>query len=308
MDFAEVLRRAWQITWRFKGLWILGILAGCGGGGGGGGSSGGSGGGVQWQFGDRELPSVERFLDRLDPEFVGVVTVALICLGIALAIGLFLLGVLGQSGLIAGIDLADDGHAVTLSIAFQRGLHYFWKILGAQVLLWLLAAAVLAVAFIAGGILTVGTFGLALLCFLPLACLLVPAFLLFGVYVMLTQVALVVEELDFSAAFGRSWQVLRDNVGNVIVLGIVLVIGGLVVGFVLFLPFLAVALPAVAGLAFGGDRAAAGGIAISLVGAVVLLPLVVLLNGIIQTFATGAWTIAYRRMVGKRGAEIAMEG
>lgn len=303
MDFAEVLRRAWQITWRFKGLWVLGILAGCGGGGGGGGSSGGSGGGIRWEFGERELPSIERFFDRMDPELLGIITVALICLGIALAIAFFLLGVLGQSGLISGIDLADEGHAVTLSIAFQRGLHYFWKILGAQVVLWLLAAAVLAVVFIAAGILTVGTFGLAALCFLPLACLLVPAFLLFGVYVMLTQVALVVEELDFTAAFARSWQVLRDNVGNVIVLGIVLVIGGLVLGFVLFLPFVAVAFPAIAGITFGGERAAAGGIAVSIIGAVVLLPLVVLINGIIQTFATGTWTIAYRRMVGKSGAE-----
>jgi len=302
MDIAEVLRRAWQITWRFKGLWVLGILAGCGGGGGGGGSSSGSGSGLRFEFGEGEFPPLDRFFDRIDPELVGLVGVALACLAIILVIVFFLAGVLGQSGLISGFDLADEGHAVTLSVAFQRSLHYFWKILGAQVLLWLLAAAVLAAIFITGGILTLGTFGLALLCLLPLVCLLIPALLLFGVYVMITQVALVVEELDLGAAFSRSWQVMRDNLGNVILLGIALVVGGAVIGILLFVPFLAVAAPALAGIALGGERAAAGGIALSILGAVVLFPLLILLNGVIQTFVTGTWTIAYRRMIGKGGA------
>jgi len=44
-NFGEVLTRAWQITWKYKVLWIFGILAGCtnGGGGGGGGGGGNSG-------------------------------------------------------------------------------------------------------------------------------------------------------------------------------------------------------------------------------------------------------------------------
>jgi len=31
MDYGEVLSKAWQITWKYKVLWIFGILAGCGG-------------------------------------------------------------------------------------------------------------------------------------------------------------------------------------------------------------------------------------------------------------------------------------
>ena len=49
-NFGEILTRAWQITWKYKVLWIFGILAGCtnGGGGGGGGGVGGDGvGGVR---------------------------------------------------------------------------------------------------------------------------------------------------------------------------------------------------------------------------------------------------------------------
>jgi hypothetical protein len=303
MYIGDVLRRTWQITWRFKGLWILGILAGCSGGGGGGGSSSGSGGGVRYQFDGGRFPGPDYYFRNVDPNVLAFLTTALICLGILLVIGLFVLGILGQAGLISGFDLADEGHAVTLSNAFRRGLHYFWKILGAQVLLWILAVIVVIVLFGGGALLALGTLGVALICLVPLACLLVPALLLFGVYVMLTQVALVVEELDFSAAFSRSWQVMRENVGNVIVLGLILIVGGAVIGFLFSLLVLPAALPMLTALAIGGDQVVAGGIALSVLATLVLLPLLILVNGVIQTFATGAWTIAYRRMIGRTGAE-----
>ena len=35
MDYGKVLGRAWEITWRWKALWILGFLAGLGSGKGG---------------------------------------------------------------------------------------------------------------------------------------------------------------------------------------------------------------------------------------------------------------------------------
>ncbi len=301
MYIGDVLRRTWQISWRFKGLWILGILAGCGGGGGGGGSSSGSGGGTRYQFDGGRFPGWDHYFRNLDPNLVGFLATALVCLAILLVIGLFVLGILGQAGLISGFDLADEGHAITLSIAFRRGLHYFWKILGAQVLLWILALIVVLVLLAGGALLALGTLGIALICLVPLACLLIPALLLFGVYVMLTQVALVVEELDFSAAFSRSWQVMRENVGNVILLGLILVVGGAIVGFLFSLLVLPAALPVLTALAIGGDQVVAGGIILSVVAVLILFPLLILVNGLIQTFATGAWTIAYRRMTGRTG-------
>ncbi|MGD8904906.1 MAG: hypothetical protein PVI67_15190, partial [Anaerolineae bacterium] len=51
MDYGKILTRAWEITWRWKILWILGFLAALGSGGGGGSSSGSSsysGGGEEW--------------------------------------------------------------------------------------------------------------------------------------------------------------------------------------------------------------------------------------------------------------------
>jgi hypothetical protein len=292
MDIGEIIRRVWAITWRFKGLWVLGILAGCSLGGGGGGSSSGSGSNFRFQFGPEEFPGVERWFDRLDPGIVAIVVVLLICLALLMVVAFIALGVIGQASLIAGFDLADEGHHVTLGVALQRGMHYFWKVLAIQVVLGIIGALAFGATFISP----------AIICLWPMLCVLVAAFLLFGVYVMLAQVALVVEELDFGAALSRSWQVLRENLGTVIVLWLILVVGGGIVGFVISLPVFALVAPILAGLAISA-RAAVAGTAISVIGFLILLPLLILANGIVQTFTGGAWTIAYRRMIGRKGTD-----
>ncbi len=60
MDYGWVLKRAWEITWKFKGLWVLGILASCSGGGGGGGGGGGSS-GTGYQFSGESDPRMLQF-------------------------------------------------------------------------------------------------------------------------------------------------------------------------------------------------------------------------------------------------------
>jgi hypothetical protein len=238
------------------------------------------------------MPGIERWFDRLDPGIAVIVVILLICLALLVVAALVALGVIGQAGLIAGFDLADEGHHVTLGIALQRGMHYFWKVLAIQVVLGIIGALAFGATFMSP----------AIICLWPMICALAAAFLLFGVYVMLAQVALVVEELDFGAALSRSWQVLRGNLGSVIVLGLILVVGGLIAGFLISLPVFAAAAPALAGFALG-ERAVAAGIVTSVIGFLILLPLLILANGIVQTFAAGAWTVAYRRMIGRKGAE-----
>ena len=64
MDFGYVLKRAWQIIWKFKVLWIFGILASCGQAG----SSGGSNSGYRFSSQDINIgPQIEGFFNRLNP-------------------------------------------------------------------------------------------------------------------------------------------------------------------------------------------------------------------------------------------------
>ena len=52
MDYGKILRRAWEITWRWKVLWLLGFLAALGNGGGGGGGTSYTSSGSDWGTGD----------------------------------------------------------------------------------------------------------------------------------------------------------------------------------------------------------------------------------------------------------------
>jgi len=59
MDFGYVLKRAWGIIWKFKVLWIFGILAGCGQAA----SSSGSNSGVRFSYGEATShPALNNFL------------------------------------------------------------------------------------------------------------------------------------------------------------------------------------------------------------------------------------------------------
>ncbi len=301
MDYGWVLKRAWEITWKFKGLWVLGILASCSGGGGGGGGGGGSS-GTGYQFSGESDPRMlqfQRWIESIPSEtWIAIAVIAGIAIFV-LGLVALALGVIGQGGLIAGFNQAENNGTVTLGEAFRIGKANFWRLVGVRIVFWL-GGVLLAIALIAVvAMIAIGTMGIGLLCLLPLLCLLIPAGALVGVYVMLTQVALVTEGLGVSESFRRSWEVLKQNLGPIIVIGLILLFGSLVIGLVMALPLIAAVLPAAAGLAFGTDQSTTSGLVTAGLCLVVYLPLMIVANGILQTYVTGVWTLSFRQWTGR---------
>jgi hypothetical protein len=300
MDIGAVLRRAWQITWKHKAFWVLGILASCSGGGGGGGSTSGQA-GSSYQFQSGEFPQIERFFNSIPEATLAAAGLALLCLGLILVVLFVAAGVIGQGGLVAAFHRADEGQAPSLGEAFQLGLRYFWRLLGIQILLVLLAIVAVSIFGVSGVVATTLTLGLAALCLIPLACLLIPAMFVFGVYSMLAQVAAVVEDLDILSAFRRAWEVLRANIGPVVLMALILVVGGALVGLITALPIVFIVFPGVVGVTLGGERATTAGVLVSGLCFLAYIPVLIVVNGILQTFVAGSWTITFRRLTGKQG-------
>lgn len=308
MDYGGVLSRAWHIGWRNKALWILGILAGC--------SSSGRGGGGQstsgfrgynfdsGSFSNGNFPGIERFFEN-NADVIVLIFLGLFCLAIVVGLFFLALGVIGQGGLIGGYIKADDGAHVTLGEAFNLGLQYFWRLLGIRVVFWLaglVVAFLLLIGALGFGIITLG---IGLLCLIPLICLLIPLALALDAYVVLTMVAAVDEDLGVLDSFGRSWEVVKANLGPVVVMGLILIVGGGILSALVFLPFVGVVVPAITGLVVGSETAVRSGVALSALCLVAGIPLAILLNGLITTYITGAWTLTYRRMIGEAGTELA---
>ena len=141
-NFGEVLSRAWQITWKYKVLWIFGILAGCTNGGGGG--SGGGNSGFDSGPSDFDLPpELKRFFYQMEDFAEWAVDnwwiFIIIGLGILLlAVISIFLGTIGRVGLIKGSYEAEMG-ATSLAFGelFSTSMPYFWRVFGLSFLIGL---------------------------------------------------------------------------------------------------------------------------------------------------------------------------
>ena len=305
MDYGEVLRKTWDISWRNKGLWLLGILAGCSASGRGnfGNSTSGARG---FDFSSGDLQSGFNFEDLgpIQEEVFIPIFLGLLCLGLIIALVVFVLGVLGQGGLIAGFKRADDGANVSFSEAFGDGLQSFWRLAGIRILFFVAGIVIVLGLILATVLVGIATFGIGLLCLIPLICLLIPVGLGVDSYIILTMVASVEEELGVVESFGRSWTTLKENLGPVVVMILILIVGFGILGFLIAVPFIALGFPFIAGMMIGTDAALISGIAISLLCALVAIPLLIVAYGLLTTYATGAWTLTYRRLNGTMGAEL----
>jgi len=295
MDISAIFKRAGEITWKHKGLWVLGILANCSGG-----SSRGSSNLSripEYRTGGGEFPQIERWFQSIPEETWIAIGIAVLCGILLLALIFWVLAAIGNGGLIAGFQMAETGETVTLASAFQQGIRYFWKLLGIQLILGIASLVVFAPMIVGGILMTVLTFGVALLCLIPLSCLLVPVGFVISIYTQLTQVALIVEDLDIVAAFQRAWEVFRSHLGQIIVMGLILGIGGFIVGLILAIPFILMALPFITGLIVGTGTSSLTGLSVTLIGIVIYLPVLLLAGGIMRTFITGSWTLTYRSLI-----------
>lgn len=295
MDISAIFKRAWEITWKFKGLWVLGILANC------------SGGGTrfssnvsnlpQYSTGGGEFPQIERWLQSIPEETWIAFGIAVVCGLLLLALGFWVLAAIGNGGLIAGFYMAETGETVTLASAFQQGIRYFWKLLVIQLILGLASLVFFVPVIFGGALLSILTLGIGLICLLPLICLLIPLGIVLTIYTLLTQVALIVEELDIVAAFQRAWEVFRSNLGEVVLMGLILGVGGFVVGLILAIPFILMALPFITGLIVGTEISSVAGFSVTLIGILFYLPVLLVAGGIMRTFITGSWTLTYRSLI-----------
>ncbi len=307
MDFGEILSKAWKTIWKNKILWLFGILAGCGGaystqGGGGGGSSSG----IQMPSSpgpspfntplDRNIDKFAQFLADI-PVWVWIaIGIAFIILIFVLSIIFLMLGTLGQTGVIKGASLADqakeEDKPLSLKDIFKGIKPHYWKILLFNVgfrISWFILNLLLIIPIV---ILTICTCCLGLL-------LLVPVGWFVQVMIYFTTIAIIEEDLDIFKAIARAWEVLTKNLGNVVLMFLILGLGQLILGFIIVLPIFLTPIPILINLAVTGFESATVGLIISAILFLIILPIVIFLSGVLMAYVLSAWTLTYRRLTGE---------
>jgi hypothetical protein len=156
MEYGTLIRQAWTITWRYRFLWLLGVLAG--------GAVGmptlnGGGSGTGWRADSTDIRPTDPSLVAAG-EQVGAWAVAnagsLIALAVAavaLMLVLLVLSFIAQGSMgRATADIAS-GRPSSLGSAWGAGVHLFWRYVG----LWLvLIGAAIAIAAIIGAVVAAG--------------------------------------------------------------------------------------------------------------------------------------------------------
>ena len=312
MDYGYILRRAWQITRQHKVLWLFGFLAALR--------------SRMVNVGWRDLPpEAQRWVvEFASSSYFVPAVVGFVLLALLVGLGMMLLNALGKSALVEQVNRIENGGASTVRTGWEAG-----KLRARRVfLLVLLLNLPLFVIGGSGAILfflslrslppypesvpdllsTFEALGFGLLCFLPAACLSVLLWVPLSVIQRLAVRACVLEDRPVWSSIARGWEVLRGNFGVVAALWLIL----FVVGIGLF--FFVVGVPlGVLAIAFLTPllllRISASSVALGVaLGVTVFFWLVgAAVNGVVETFISASWTLAYRQLtgLGRTGEELA---
>ena len=315
MDYGNLFRRSWDIVWQNKYLFILGFLAALGG--------GGRGNNFNYSFpnssssGSPNIPA-DAFAEFRDfwAQYGGMV-LGLLCFLFILGIVFWLVRLAAQGGLIESVNRIEAGEKMSFGKAFSAGVARIWSLVGLNLLLNLpfilvgLIFAGISISILAAGS-NSGMFAgnaspfLGLMaCVGLLACVLIPLGIVIAIIQPFAQRGLMLKQLGVVESIRHGWQVVRENIGDVILLGVAFLMIGFLFGFLTFvvtvpLAFLAAGpfiLDAIQGneIAFGVTEVASlafGGICLGLLAAAV--------NSALTTYRSATVTLAYQYFVEKQ--------
>lgn len=309
MEYKNILKRAWDITWKHKALWLFGFFLALMGGGGG--AAGGRSGGpqVQYTFGSS---------DRLSPSAVLGLIIAVVALVLVAVIMAVVIVPLSRGALIGMANEVEETGKTSVRSGFRQG----WARCGRILLIDLLVgvpSGILAVVslFMALSPLLLlatqkavpGILGVMTTIFLVLLWIgaLIAIGTLLGIVMEIAYRECVLAKRGVFASLSSAWRLARANARHVgmiwlLLLGINLAVGFLMLPLVLLIGAIA-ATPALAVYALGHSTVAA-----VIVGALLGMPgvLALMLAGAVHVvFRSTTWTLLYREIAPRADSDIA---
>ncbi len=315
MDYGSLIRDSWNLTWRYRFLWLLGILAG--------GAVGMPRGGdnVTWQANRSDLrqlpPEVAREMEAISGWVVAnaALLIAVAALVVLAALVLLVLSFVAQGAMARATAELATGQGTSLGAAWREGLHFFWRYVG----MWaLLVAAGILVALVVGGVvaLAVGaglfavnlaevpavlTVALVAIVAIPFAIAAVVAGIGVTIVVAYAQRAIAVEDVGPVRALTDAWNLFRGHLGTSLLVWLVNV--ALSIGVGIAIGAVVVVLLAVLGglgfLVWSAVGLTAGTVSYGVLAGILFFAGLLLFLGVANTFFWNYWTIAYLRLSGQ---------
>lgn len=323
MDYGNILRRSWDIIWNHKFMIVLGFLAGLGT------ASGSSGSNTNYQMDQGDFPvfSGPEITEQAAAIWAaaGVVIMGLLCLFFIIGIILWLLRLTAEAGMIDAASRLDAGQKATFGEAMSAGWHKLGRMVGLNLVFFVLFFAFFLVFALIVGLGVAGAVGttdfnsdadiggliaglsitiITVVC--CLLCLFLVIALIVGIIYPFAQRAIVLEDRGVFAGLSRGWQVIRENLGEVIILLILFLLLGFAVGAVIFAIFLPIAALSIAPIGirmFTEGTMEVMDIGLGLAGILCFGIIAAAIRSIFTAFKSSAFTLAYQEFTDKKLAE-----
>jgi hypothetical protein len=326
MDYGHLITRAAQVTWRYKFLWIFGIvMALCGQGG---------GGKPRFQMNYRVPYSpmtTPSDFPAFFPEPLGQVPIAVYLVGGILLILVFgiigiVVGAIGRGALIRSVDRVEIGESISFSGSWKDGLAKAVPLGLLQALLYapLLILVAVVVATVArqlwpffSGMMRyapspempppvmeefLAIFPLLVATICGVVCLGLVIQIIIALFLTFGSRAIVLENQGVISSFSRSWYLFHKNIGATVILAILIFVISVVLGLIVALPAMAIMFPIMLStmpdMIFGTGPTLGSYLLMGGAGVVIII-IFSFVNGIVQVFVESLWTLAYREFAHK---------
>jgi hypothetical protein len=217
INYVEILKNAWQVTWKNKFLWWFGFLIAL--------SSGG--GGFNYSPDEKEKSKVEDFINSGYHDFISAYwhwIVAGIIIILVLSIIFIILGLIGRGALIKSTDKIIRGEKTNFKEGFRKGKKYLGKIFLISLTLgiFLLISVIILVApiailfaskaYVAGTLLTI--IGIVTI---------IPIIILFSFLKTYGYIYAVLGDLKTWAAIESAYALFRKNILSSIIMALIFI-------------------------------------------------------------------------------------
>ena len=325
MDFGDLFKRSWRITWNNKYLYVLGFLAALGGSGSSGGG-GGSGGNFSTPGTGGSGPSeeaIEEFFREFGlnfstiedalPTIIGSI-IAIICVLLIIRLVLWVIRMVAEAGMIESVVVLDQGGTSSFREAFAAGRPHLMPILVVNLIL--LALPIILVLFLLG----VGAFvyfsvesgsdiesmiAIIVIPIICMVCILIPYNIIVALIYPIAQRGIIFKGKTGMDAIRFGWDFLRSHTSDILILAVLFFALAFVVGIVsLFaaLPvFAATAIPAFLAI-FEGNVPGVGAFVSVGIGFLLMIIILSAVQAMYIAFRSATFTLAFMELDAPKSA------
>jgi hypothetical protein len=293
LDYIQILKNAWNITWKNKFLWWFGFFIAI------------SGGASSFRFNsfgssESEEELSPEIIDSLNQYWslykewimVGIVILFLI------AIAFYILSIIGRSGLIGSLIEINKDNKINFSVGFKKGRRLFWSFFLLNLVFGVgLFSIVIIFSFPVIRFLFMEAYGLAFVLGSIAIPIIISVFILASFLKKYSQIYLAGNNVRLFETIKLSYNLFKKNIKKSVLMGISLIIVNIIVGIIFVIALLALAVPfiVIGGVAYLLMQQL-GIIIVSIIGLLILFTFSIVWRSACIVFMQSAWILFFNKI------------